>query len=60
MGKCDGYEPNLTMEQALEKEQKGILQDKFFMFHISNDVEFQTSGGIKSLAANGLNQDDAF
>ena len=46
------------MESAL-KALGGPVNDKYFMFHVSNDMEFQTSGSVGRLAGNG-NDDDSF
>lgn len=45
------------MEQAFAKLGKDVLNNKYFMYNVSNDVEFQTSGPINKLAANGLDDD---
>lgn len=46
------------MEQAFAKLGKNVLNDKYFMYNVSNDVEFQTSGSISKLAANTLDDDE--
>ena len=35
-------------------EKDGMTSDKYFMYHVANDIEFQTSAPIKKLAANGI------
>lgn len=35
-----------------------MLEDKYFMYNVASDVEFQTSGGLSTLAANGLDDDE--
>jgi hypothetical protein len=35
-------------------EKDGVITDKYFMYHVASDIEFQTSAPIKKLAANGI------
>jgi hypothetical protein len=44
-------------EQAFNRLAPGMTSNPLFMYHVANDVEFQTSGSIKDLSAK-LEADD--
>ena len=46
------------MQQAFAKLNRTALSDKFFMYNVANDVEFQTSGGISQLSAQTLDDEE--
>lgn len=46
------------MENVFEEQQEGITKNKYFMYNVSCDVQFLSSGGIKDLAANTLDDKD--
>lgn len=55
--KCEDDDPQHSMEEAFKKRGAN-LNDKYFMFNVSNDIEFQTSGSISQLAANATDDDE--
>ena len=56
--KCEKWEASSSIQQAFEKQGEDVLEDKYFMYNVASDVEFQTSGGLSTLAANGLDDDE--
>jgi hypothetical protein len=57
MEKIDNYQ-NMNVYEALKKINPEKLQNKFFMYNASNDVEFQTSGPLYDLSAVHGQDDD--
>ena len=45
--------------ESVFKKLGAPLNNKYFMYHVSNDMEFQTAGSISKLAGNA-NDDDEY
>lgn len=45
--------------ESVFKRLGAPLNNKYFMYHVSNDMEFQTAGSISKLAGNA-NDDDEY
>ncbi len=52
--------PNVSAQQAIAKLNPSMLSNKYFMYNVSNDIEFQTSGGFHQLSAQYAQSDSQF
>lgn len=46
------------MREGFANEGENVLEDKYFMYNVANDIEFQTSGSIDKLAATTADDDE--
>lgn len=59
MKKSQSYDRSTSLWDAIVQENKQLLKDKYVMYNVANDVQFQTSATPKTLSAQG-NDDDQF
>ena len=46
------------MMDVFEKLEEGILDNKYFMYNVASDVEFQTSSPLNDLSCQGGDDDE--
>ena len=55
----EGFE-GVNVYEAFKKIDAGKLNNKFFMYNVSNDIEFQTSAPLYDLSAEYGQDDDEY
>lgn len=50
----------ISLEAAINKMDPNCLKDKYFMFNVSNDIEFQISAPIDLIAAEHAEDDEEY